>query len=113
MAEVYAGFSEYTDAQIGRLIDYLKQSGQFDNTVIFYSADKGASGEGSPSGSVNENKFFNGYPDDIKENMKYLKILGSPDTYNHYPTGWAVAFSSPYRCLNAIPSIQAVHDARW
>lgn len=97
MAEVYAGFSEYTDAQIGRIIDYLKQTGQFDNTVIFYCADNGASGEGSPSGSVNENKFFNGYPDELSENMKYLDKLGSPNTYNHYPTGWAVAFSSPYQ----------------
>ncbi|HVY73712.1 MAG TPA: sulfatase-like hydrolase/transferase, partial [Puia sp.] len=97
MAEVYAGLSEYTDVQVGRLIDYLKQTGQFDNTVIFYCADNGASGEGGPSGSVNENKFFNGYPDELSENMKYLNVLGSPDTYNHYPTGWAVAFSSPFQ----------------
>jgi arylsulfatase A-like enzyme len=97
MAEVYAGLSEYTDAEVGRIINYLKQTGQFDNTVIFYCADNGASGEGSPSGSVNENKFFNGYPDDISENMKYLNVLGSPDTYNHYPTGWAVAFSTPFQ----------------
>src|SRR5262249_2055921 len=59
MAEVYAGFSEYTDAQVGRIVDYLEQTGQLDNTLIFYCADNGASGEGSPSGSVNENKFFN------------------------------------------------------
>ncbi|WP_336515355.1 arylsulfatase [Pollutibacter soli] len=97
MAEVYAGFSEYTDAQVGRLLDYLKQTDQFDNTVIFYCADNGASGEGSPSGSVNENKFFNGYPDAIEENMKYFNVLGSPETYNHYPTGWAVAFSTPFQ----------------
>jgi len=97
MAEVYAGFSEYTDVQIGRLIDYLEESGQLDNTLIFYCADNGASGEGSPNGSVNENRFFNGYPDDIKDNLAMLDKLGSPDTYNHYPTGWAVAFSTPYR----------------
>jgi hypothetical protein len=97
MAEVYAGFSEYTDVQIGRVIDYLEDSGQLDNTLIFYCADNGASGEGSPNGSVNENRFFNGYPDDIKENLAMLDKLGSPDTYNHYPTGWAVAFSTPYR----------------
>jgi arylsulfatase A-like enzyme len=97
MAEVYAGFSEYTDAQVGRIIDYLEQTGQLDNTVIFYAADNGASGEGSPNGSVNENKFFNGWPDELSENMKYLDTLGSPDTYNHYPTGWAVAFSTPYQ----------------
>jgi arylsulfatase A-like enzyme len=97
MAEVYAGFSEYTDAQVGRIIDYLEQTKQLENTLIFYCADNGASGEGSPSGSVNENKFFNGYPDELSENMKYLETLGSPDTYNHYPTGWAVAFSTPFQ----------------
>ena len=72
MAEVFAGFSEYTDVQVGRIVDYLESTGQLDNTIIFYCADNGASGEGSPSGSVNENKFFNGYPDDLTENMKYL-----------------------------------------
>src|SRR6201999_3962138 len=62
MAEVYAGFSEYTDAQVGRIVDYLEESGQLDNTIIFYCADNGASGGGSPHGSVNEGKFFNGFP---------------------------------------------------
>ena len=97
MAEVYAGFSEYTDAQVGRIIDYLEESGQLENTIVFYCADNGASGEGSPNGSVNENKFFNGYPDEIEENLRLIDQLGSPATYNHYPTGWAVAFSTPYR----------------
>jgi arylsulfatase A-like enzyme len=66
MAEVYAGFSEYTDAQVGRIIDQLEESGELENTLIFYCADNGASGEGSPNGSVNEVKFFNGFPDEIK-----------------------------------------------
>jgi arylsulfatase len=97
MAEVYAGFSEYTDSQVGRIIDYLEESGQLENTLVIYAADNGASGEGSPNGSVNEGKFFNAYPDTMEENLKYLDVLGTPDTYNHYPTGWAVAFSTPYR----------------
>jgi arylsulfatase A-like enzyme len=96
-AEVFAGFSEYTDAQVGRVIDYLEQTGQLDNTLVLYCADNGASGEGTPNGSVNENKFFNGFPDDLEENLQYLDALGSPDTYNHYPTGWAVAFSTPFQ----------------
>lgn len=97
LAEVYAGFSEYTDAQVGRIIDYLEQSHQLENTLVIYAADNGASGEGSPNGSVNENKFFNGYPDDISENLKLIDVLGGLDTYEHYPTGWAVAFSTPYQ----------------
>ena len=97
LMEVYAGFSEYTDAQVGRIIDYLEKSGQLENTLIFYAADNGASGEGSPSGSVNENKFFNGYPDELSENLKLIDKLGSPDTYEHYPTGWAAATSTPFK----------------
>ncbi|KAB1066552.1 arylsulfatase [Tamlana haliotis] len=97
MAEVYAGFSEYTDAQVGRIIDYLEETGQLENTIVLYAADNGASGEGSPDGSVNENKFFNGYPDELEENLKYMDVLGGPDTYNHYPTGWAAAFSAPFK----------------
>ena len=97
MAEVYAGFSTYTDTQIGRIVDYLKASGQYENTIIIYAADNGASGEGAPAGSVNENKFFNGYPDEIQENIKYLNKLGTEETYNHFPTGWAAAFSTPFK----------------
>ena len=97
LAEVYAGFSEYTDVQIGRVIDYLKTTGQYENTIVIYAADNGASGEGTPNGSVNENKFFNGYPDDLSENMKYIDKLGGPDTYQHFPTGWASAFSTPFK----------------
>ena len=97
MAEVYAGFCEYTDHQVGRIVDYLEESGQLDNTLILYAADNGASGEGSPNGSVNENKFFNAWPDTIEDNLPFLDQLGGPDCYNHYPTGWAVAFSTPYR----------------
>ena len=97
MAEVYAGFSEYTDHQVGRIVDYLEESGQLENTIVFYCADNGASGEGSPNGSVNENKFFNGWPDEMSENIAMIDQLGSPATYNHYPTGWAAAFSTPFR----------------
>jgi arylsulfatase len=97
MAEVFAGFSEYTDAQVGRIVDYLEETGQLENTIVLYCADNGASGEGSPNGSVNENKFFNAYPDELEENLRQLDELGSPSTYNHYPTGWATAFSTPFK----------------
>ncbi|KNZ41590.1 arylsulfatase [Acetobacterium bakii] len=97
LAEAFAGFSEYTDVQVGRIIAYLEESGQLDNTIVLYAADNGASGEGSPDGSVNENKLFNSYPDELDENIKYIDVLGSPDTYNHYPTGWATAFSTPFK----------------
>jgi arylsulfatase A-like enzyme len=97
MAEVYAGFLSHADHQLGRLLDYLEETGQLDNTIIVLVSDNGASGEGGPNGSVNENKFFNGVADTIEENLKYLDELGSPRTYNHYPTGWAWAFNTPFK----------------
>ena len=97
MAEVYAGFLSYTDYQIGRIIDFLEESGQLDNTLVIVISDNGASGEGGPTGSVNENKIANGVPDNLEQNLKFLDVLGSPRTYNHYPTGWAMAFNTPFK----------------
>jgi arylsulfatase len=94
---VFAGFLSYTDAQIGRVLDYLEESGQLDNTIVVVISDNGASGEGGPNGSVNEGKFFNGYIDTVEESMKVFDHLGGPDTYNHYPIGWAMAFNTPYK----------------
>ena len=97
MAEVYAGFLSHADDQLGRLLDFLEESGELDNTIIVLVSDNGASGEGGPNGSVNENKFFNGVPDSTEENLKYLDELGGTRTYNHYPTGWAWAFNTPFK----------------
>ncbi|WP_435592930.1 arylsulfatase [Nocardia sp. bgisy118] len=97
MAEVFAGFQSYTDDQIGRILDYLEESGQLDNTIVVVISDNGASGEGGPNGSVNEVKFFNGYIDTVEESMRFYDQLGGPQTYNHYPIGWAMAFNTPYK----------------
>jgi arylsulfatase A-like enzyme len=97
MAEVYAGFLSHADQQIGRLLDYLEETGQRENTLIMLVSDNGASGEGGPDGSVNEMKFMNGIPDDITSNLAMLDDLGSPKTYNHYSNGWAMAFNTPFK----------------
>jgi arylsulfatase len=96
MAEVYAGFLSYTDDQIGRILDYLEESGQLENTIIMVVSDNGASAEGGPNGSFNENKFFNNVPDSVQANLERLDELGSPRSYNHYNTGWAWAFDTPF-----------------
>jgi arylsulfatase A-like enzyme len=97
MAEVYAGFLGHADHHIGRLLDYLEETGQRENTLIFLVSDNGASGEGGPNGSVNEMKFANGIPDDMAENLSKIDELGGPRTYNHYPNGWAMAFNTPFK----------------
>jgi arylsulfatase len=97
MAEVYAGFLEHTDDQIGRLLGFLEEYGWHENTLVVLVSDNGASGEGGPNGSVNEMKFANGIPDTIEAYMPLLDDLGSPKTYNHYPNGWAMAFNTPFK----------------
>jgi arylsulfatase len=97
MAEVYAGFLSHADNEIGRLLDHLEETGELDNTLIVLVSDNGASGEGGPNGSVNENKYFNGLPDTIEEALPFIDDLGGPRTYNHYPTGWACAFNTPFK----------------
>ena len=97
MAEVYAGFLAHTDHYIGVLLDYLEWAGMRDNTMVILVSDNGASGEGGPDGSVNENLFFNGIPDDLDANLRMLDELGGPKTYNHYTNGWAMAFNTPFK----------------
>ena len=97
MAEVYAGFLAHADHHIGRLLDYLEETGQRENTMIIVVSDNGASGEGGPDGSVNEMKFANGIPDDMASNLAMLDELGGTKTYNHYPNGWAMAFNTPFK----------------
>ena len=96
MAEVYAGFISYTDHEISRFLDYLEESGQLENTIVVVVSDNGSSGEGGPNGSFNENKFFNNVPDSVEENLKRIDKLGGPQSYNHYNTGWAWAFDTPF-----------------
>ncbi len=97
MMEVFAGFLEHTDHHIGRLLDYLTATGQLDNTLIMVVSDNGASAEGGPHGSINENLFFNNVPETLEENLKAFDDLGGPKYFNHYPWGWAWAGNTPFR----------------
>ena len=103
MAEAFAGFLAHADhrrpaAGLPREGD----PGQAENTVVIVVSDNGASGEGGPNGSVNENKLTNGIPDDIASNLAQLEELGSPLTYNHYPNGWAAQRSTPVQNVEAL-----------
>lgn len=97
MMEVFAGFVEHTDHNIGRLISFLERIGELDNTLIMMISDNGASAEGGPTGSVNENKFFNNVPESLEENLKAINDLGGPKYFNHYAWGWTFAGNTPFR----------------
>jgi len=94
---VYAGFLAHADHHIGRLLDFLEESGQRENTMVIVVSDNGASGEGGPDGSVNEMLFANGIPDNVQANLAMIDELGGTKTYNHYPNGWAMAFNTPFK----------------
>jgi len=97
MMEVFAGFLEHADHHIGRLIAFLQGLGELDNTLVMLISDNGASSEGGPHGSVNENKFFNNVPDDLQQNLAALDELGGPKFFNHYAWGWTFAGNTPFR----------------
>jgi len=103
--EVFAGFAEYTDTEIGRLVDAIGDLGQLDNTLIFYIVgDNGASAEGGMGGLFNEMTYFNGLQETVQDVLKHYDELGSPNAYGHYAAGWAVAGDAPFTWTKQIAS---------
>jgi len=103
--EVYAGFGEYTDTEIGRLIQALEQTGQMDNTLIFYIiGDNGTSAEGGMNGVFNEMSYFNGVHESVQDILKHYDDLGGPLSYPHMAAGWAVAGDTPFTWTKQVAS---------
>ena len=105
--EVYAGFMEYTDHNVGRIIDGIEKLGILENTLIYYIVgDNGASAEGGLNGCFNEMSYFNGLqsletPDYLNQR---IDKLGGPESYNHYAVGWAHAMNTPYQWTKQVAS---------
>ena len=105
--EIYAGFLEQTDHEVGRLIDAIDALGALDNTLIYYIlGDNGASAEGTPNGCFNEMCTLNGLAGIETEDFLLSKIddFGTPDAYNHYAVGWAHALCAPYQWTKQVAS---------
>ena len=110
LMEVFAGFTEHVDVQIGRMVDEIDRLGYGDNTLILYIwGDNGASAEGQ-NGSISELLAQNGIPTTTKQQIVALNVLGgldaigTPKTDNMYHAGWAWAGSSPYQATKLIAS---------
>jgi arylsulfatase A-like enzyme len=108
LMELYAGFVEHTDAQVGKLVEFFEQTGQRDNTIIFYIwGDNGSSAEGQ-NGSISELLAQNQIPNTIAQQLKALdelgglKALGGPLTDPLYHAGWAWAGSTPFRSTKLV-----------
>ena len=105
--EIYAGFLEHTDVQVGRLIDTLAELEILDDTLIYLIVgDNGASAEGSMQGAFNEMVPLTGFseletPEFL---MEKLDKFGGPEAYNHYAVGWAHAMNTPYQWSKQVAS---------
>ncbi|SEN80245.1 arylsulfatase [Gemmobacter aquatilis] len=105
--EVYAGFMEYTDYHVGRLVENLERLGILEDTLIYYIiGDNGASAEGGINGCFNEMSYFNGLqayetPEYLNERLEHL---GGPESYNHYAVGWAHAMNTPFQWTKQVAS---------
>jgi arylsulfatase A-like enzyme len=103
--EVFAGFGEMADTEIGRLIQAIKDTGQLDNTLVIYIVgDNGASAEGGMQGLYNEMTYFNGVPESIQEQLSRMNDLGGPMSYGHYNAAWAVAGDTPFTWTKQVAS---------
>jgi arylsulfatase len=97
LMEVFAGFLSHTDHHIGRVIDFLKETGELDNTLVMLVSDNGASAEGGVNGTTNELQFFNNAQESLEDSLEVIDDLGSPKLFNHYPWGWTWAGDTPFR----------------
>ncbi len=105
LMENYAGFGEYTDYEVGRLVDSLKETGVYDNTLIIYIAgDNGMSAEGGLNGTLNEMAAFNGVPDTTANILAHLDDIGGPNSFPHIPVGWALAGDTPFQWTKQVAS---------
>jgi arylsulfatase len=106
-AEVYAGYMEYVDHNVGRLLDSLEKLGILDDTLVYYIiGDNGASAEGTLNGTYNEMLNFNGMSAIESPEFLTTKIdkWGGPDSYPHYAVGWAHAMDTPYQWTKQVAS---------
>ena len=105
--EIYAGFLEQTDYEVGRVVDAIKDLGVLDDTLIYVIiGDNGASAEGTMNGCFNEMASLNGMPGIETSEFLLSKIddFGTPDAYNHYAVGWAHGLCAPYQWTKQIAS---------
>jgi arylsulfatase A-like enzyme len=103
--EIYAAYAEYCDTEIGRLVDAVRETGQFDNTLVIYIlGDNGTSAEGGMSGMFNEMTYFNGVVESVADILKHYDELGGPTAYNHMAAGWAVAGDTPFTWVKQVGS---------
>ncbi len=116
--EVFAGFVTHADAQIGRLIEFLRDRGDLDNTLLMVLSDNGASAEGGQVGTINEPNAWLGRAEDVTEALRHIDELGGHRAFNHYPWGWAWAGNSPlqlwkrYAWLGGVRTPLVVHWPR-
>jgi len=105
-AEVFAGYTAYTDYEIGRVIQAVEDMGKLDNTLIIYiDGDNGTSPEGTLLGTPNQYTAYNGILKiPVEEQLKYYDVWGSAATYPHMAVAWSWAFDTPFKWTKQVAS---------
>jgi arylsulfatase A-like enzyme len=105
-AEVFAGYTAYTDYEIGRVIQAVEDMGKLDNTLIIYiCGDNGTSPEGTLYGTPNQYTAYNGILDvPVAEQLKFYDVWGSAATYPHMAVAWSWAFDTPFKWTKQVAS---------
>ncbi len=104
-AEVFSGFVEFTDYEVGRLLDAIDELGVLDDTLVIYiTGDNGTSSEGNDTGNWNWNNMTNGRVETVEEQLEYYDAWGGPTTYPHMSVGWAIAFDAPFAYTKQVAS---------
>jgi len=110
LMENYAGFVSHTDYEIGRVIDYLEQTGELENTlIVLMIGDNGTMGASPRDKLVNYTETL---PEVLAKQLKNLDSLGTAKSFPNYPGGWAAATNTPFRYYKENPSWEGgTHNA--
>jgi arylsulfatase A-like enzyme len=97
LQEAYAAVVEHTDAQLGRLVDFLRTAAVLDDTLFVLVSDNGASQEGGATGYLHFSRLFNLQPSDLADGIEQLDAIGGPTVQPAYPWGWAQVSNTPLK----------------
>ncbi len=110
LQENYAAYVDQLDQQIGRLVEYLRESGELDNTIIVVSSDNGGSKETGTLGTTMATRYLHGIADTTARNLEDFDNIGGPDSHPNYPLGWTQVSNTPFNFTKATTHGGGVRD---
>ncbi|MAG30455.1 MAG: arylsulfatase [Deltaproteobacteria bacterium] len=101
LQENYAAYLDNMDQNVGRVVAWLAEHGELENTILLVMSDNGGSREAYPNGTTNQGRFFSQFGETHEQRMSELSLVGGPDSYPNYPLGWMQASNTPFKLSKA------------